>query len=91
MVSGMFYIVALVYVIVAGQPVIDEPVKIPHAMVFKDLDACQAFLKSDTFAFQRAALADMLHQSINLPREEDQSPPDFAVTITASCEEDHRI
>lgn len=90
-----FHIVALVYFIVAGQPVIDEPVRVAHKMSFKDEDACQAFLKSDTYVFQRAALTDMMRLYIPKLKDDDGRPldeqPDTAVVIMASCEEDNSL
>jgi len=84
----MYHIVALVYLIVAGQSIIGEPARVSHKMVFKDIDSCQSFMKSETFEFQRAALADMMRNTVKLPVHEGEDTPDFAITITASCEED---
>jgi len=89
--SGAFHIVALIYIIIAGQPIVDEPVRIPHKMVFQDLDACIAFMGSEPFSIQKAALSDMVRGSVKIPTAAGEDPPDFGIAITTSCEPDNTL
>jgi hypothetical protein len=94
----MFKIVALVYLIVAGQP-FAEPLKVTHNKQFVGLDGekeCMAYLASDAFAKQRGqlnlALSQTLAEKVAEEAEKNkEAPPSTDVAITVSCEEDHSL
>lgn len=91
MIHGAFHIVALVYIIVSGQPIVDEPVRITHRLVFQEYQACVDFMKGEEFSIQKAALADMLRANIKIPVPDDIEKPDFGIAITSSCEPDDSV
>lgn len=88
----MFSIVALVYIIMAGET-IGEPLRMAHRGTFHGLASCQEHLTSEQFKAERAGLAAMVEDALLQKRKqadaEDQPLP--AVTITASCEPDQRV
>jgi hypothetical protein len=92
----MWMIVALVYIIVAGEPVIDEPIKVNHILTFDTLDKCQAYLKGEEYGDQREELADLMRSTFVAKLEKDAGEnadvaPVPGIAITASCEEDKRV
>lgn len=93
----MYYIVALVYVILSGSAPV-EPITFGHHAAFASLEKCQAYLKSPEFATERDALSTSMRTTIEgklaVPTDtasDADDPPDVAVAITASCQEDNRI
>jgi hypothetical protein len=92
-----FHIVALVYVMMAGKPTVDEPFTVNHKMTFSDETKCNDFLKSDEFAHQRSVLAKVFQDRIDEMAELDDAKPEAdapsgrpGVAVTASCVEDGR-
>jgi hypothetical protein len=94
----MFKIVAMAYLIVAGQP-FAEPLKVTLDKQFVGLDGAQeraAYLNSAEFTKQRRRLNSKLSQVLAMKVAEEaeknrEAPPSTDVAITASCEEDHSL
>jgi hypothetical protein len=94
----MFKIVAMVYLIVAGQP-FAEPLKVTHNKQFVGLDGekeCMAYLNSVEFAKQRGQLNLTLSQTLaekvaEQAEKAEEDAPSTDVAITVSCEEDHSL
>lgn len=95
-----FKIVALIYIMIAGKPIVDEPFRFEHKTTFTDLDACQKYLTGQDFVMERAKLAKMVLDAVKdrdavtdaSPDPEDRPPVMIpGVAITASCEEDHSL
>lgn len=82
----MYMAVALVYIVVAGQP-IGEPSSYNSRVTFMKLAECQAYLKSEQFVVDREVLHHKVVEEMTA-EEFSQSP---GVAITASCEEDRRL
>jgi hypothetical protein len=91
----LFNIIATVYILIAGQPIVDEPARVQHKATFKNIEECQAYMTSQSFELQRQALAEAFRRytaakiKANLPEEEEV--PDISVAVTATCEEDRSI
>lgn len=88
----MYMIVAVVYMIIAGQPY-GEPIRVNHRDTFTSLEACQEHLKSDKFAADRQQLSSRIEASfVQMRKEADaEDQPLPALAITASCEQDARV
>jgi hypothetical protein len=83
----MFMISALVYIIVAGEPVIDAPLLFNRNGSFPTRQACDEFLKSQTFADEKFKLEQYVYAAAR------EVQPDIVPTIasTASCVPDPRL
>lgn len=90
---GMYHVVALVYVLISGGVVGNEPVKVNHRQVFATLEKCQEFLKSDELQAQRAMLVAQIVSGYKVvtPGEDPDGAETPAGTSTASCEEDDSL
>lgn len=95
-----FHIVALVYIMIAGKPLIDEPMRIPHKILFTSEQACNDYLKSDAFGHDRTDLAKIVSSEVSrklelsdaAPEHEDDTPSATpGIAITASCEADNSL
>lgn len=85
----LFHIVVMVYVIVSGHPIVDEPTAVSHRRSFGSIEACQTYLKSEQFSEEREDFTATIRSGMKVPlAEESDEAPDFALTTTASCEED---
>lgn len=92
----MFKIVALVYIMIAGHPVVDAPDAFTIPESFKDLETCQGFLKSPEFADRRTQLSRFITATVSRSEaakaaEAEEEMPVFDTAITASCVDDDRI
>ncbi len=94
----MYMIVALVYVVLLGQPA-SEPVRFLHRDSFSGLAACQAYLVSDKFQQEEASLrAQALLGAVAAQSRDNAAAGDDEksvvvpdVSITVSCVEDNRL
>lgn len=88
----MFKIIALVYVIVAGQPIMDEPAKISHRLSFNSYDQCSAFMQGEQFQIEKDALSNLFRSALEPKmKDDDDDPIDFAIAVTAGCEDDNTL
>lgn len=89
----MYHVIALVYVLVAGQLVNNEPLKITHKQVFEHFAECKDFLDSNDLAAQKQVLGAMVANAYKArtPGEDPDGAAVPAITITASCEEDNSL
>lgn len=86
----MFKVTALIYMLMSGTTLIDEPLAIESKQTFSSLEKCQAYLQSDEFGAARenitAAVTAAIKQA-NLQNGDEQP----TVAITASCDPDNRL
>jgi len=78
--SHFFYIVATVYVMLAGKPADTEGTKQYFQHKFETMDECKAFLNRDDFAQHRQKLTEMFVRRFPA----DQVPQ---ITIVTECGE----
>lgn len=91
----MFKIVALVYVMIAGQPV-GEPYPFTHYATFNGYDACVAYFKTDEFANYRTGLSRFVTVAVSREQEAkakkaEEDVPVFDTAIIAACHDDDRL